>query len=99
MTDPLIELLEKVERQKRKEDANLQDIADSIGHNGGPPIEEPFGIAAKWLAFAEMVELRRLAILNVRIKRKKASLKALTSERRTIMMRCIRRMRRKDGKQ
>jgi hypothetical protein len=99
MADPLMELFQAIEAKKRKEDADLQDIADSIGHNGGPPIEEPFGIKAKWLAFAEMVELRRLAILNVRIERKKSSLKSLTDERRTIMMRCIRRMRRKDGKQ
>lgn len=72
-----------------------------IGHNN-PPVGatvEPFGLRAAWLRFAAEVELRRLAILHVRISRKERSLAALRSERATIMNRCIRRMRRAAGKQ
>lgn len=69
-----------------------------IGHNGGPPPDEPFGLSAAWLRFANHMELRRLAKLHVRIERKKRSMKDLTDERRKIMMRCIRRMRRQEGK-
>ena len=64
-----------------------------------PAAQEPFGIRAAWLRFANEVELRRLAILQVRIDRRKRALKDLTSERRLIMMRCIRRMRRKENKE
>jgi len=44
------------------------------------------------------MELRRLAKLHVRIERKKAAMKELVSERQRIMNRCIRRMRRDQGK-
>jgi len=59
---------------------------------------EPFGLKAMWLHFAQEVELRRLAKLHVRIELKKANLADLIGERQTIMNRCIRRMRRADGK-
>ena len=68
-----------------------------MGHNGGPALE-PFGLRALWLRWANEAELRRLAKLHLRIERKKRSLGALVAERQTIMSRCIRRMRRADGK-
>lgn len=89
-------------------DDTQQPVA-GIGHNRGPNIPAPaskggkmktelFGLHAAWLRFAEEVELRRLAVLHVRIERKKAAMAAMVSERQKIMNRCIRRMRRKDGK-
>ena len=68
-----------------------------IGHNGGPEVE-PFGLRAAWLRFADEMELRRLAKLHVRIERRKRGLADLVAERRAIMNRCIRRMRRANGK-
>lgn len=68
-----------------------------IGHNGGPPVE-PFGLRAAWLRFATEMELRRLAKLHIRIERRKRSIADLIGERKLIMNRCIRRMRRADGK-
>jgi len=68
-----------------------------IGHNGGPSME-PFGLRARWLKFANDLELRRLAKLHMRIERKQAGLQALVKERQKIMQRCIRRMRREAGK-
>lgn len=59
---------------------------------------QPFGLKAMWLHFAQEAELRRLAKLHVRIELKKANLSDLISERQTIMNRCIRRMRRSAGK-
>lgn len=75
-------------------------VAHGIGHNSAQSIdkEEPFGIRAAWLRFANEIELRRLAKLHGRINRRKASLNDLISERQLIMNRCIRRMRRKNGK-
>lgn len=69
-----------------------------IGHNGGPSTE-PFGLRARWLRFAKAIELARMATLHVRITRKQASLDDLIAERQLIMNRCIRRMRRSEGKQ
>ena len=68
-----------------------------IGHNGGP-VAAPFGLRAAWLRFATELELRRLARLHLRIERRKRGLADLTAERQLIMNRCIRRMRRADGK-
>ncbi len=68
-----------------------------IGHNGGPVIE-PFGLRAAWLAHASEDELRRLAVLHLRITRRRRSLDEMVGERTLIMNRCIRRMRRKKGK-
>jgi len=58
----------------------------------------PFGLQSTWLHFANELEVRRLAKLHMRIERKKASLNELVGQRQTIMRRCIRRMRRADGK-
>ncbi len=72
----------------------------AIGHNSqhtGEP-SEPFGLRAAWLHFANMRELRRLAQLHGRINRRKQSLDELVTECQRIMNRCIRRMRRQQGK-
>jgi len=68
-----------------------------MGHNGGPRVE-PFGLRAAWLRFANELELRRLAKLQMRIERRKRGIADLVAERRLIMNRCIRRMRRAEGK-
>ena len=68
-----------------------------IGHNGGPSAQL-FGIGAAWLRFANMVELKRLSILHVRIERRRRAISELVDERQKIMNRCIRRMRRSQGK-
>jgi hypothetical protein len=68
-----------------------------VGHNGGPTTAL-FGLHAAWLRFADELELRRVAKLHLRIERKKASMKVLVGERQRIMNRCIRRMRRNQGK-
>ena len=86
--------------QSRVAPAATQHItqrAAGIGHNGGPPVE-PFGLRDAWLRFASEVELRRLALLHLRIERRKRGLDGLVAERKRIMNRCIRRMRRAEGK-
>lgn len=62
------------------------------------PKPDLFGIRAAWLHFANEIELRRLAKLHMRIERRKRGLDDLISERQRIMNRCIRRMRRSNGK-
>jgi hypothetical protein len=99
MHDPLNTLFARLEAIQRADEQRVKGISDAIGHNGGPPLESPFGLKAAWVKMANEYELRRLAKLHLRIERKKAALKELTDERRSIMMRCIRRMRRRDGKQ
>lgn len=71
--------------------------AAGLGHNSAGR-REPFGLRAAWLAFANEMELRRLAKLERRIERKKQALQVLVGERQLIMRRCIRRMRRKNNK-
>lgn len=58
-----------------------------------------FGLGAPWLRFTTAMELRRLATLHVRIERRQRAIDDLMAERRLIMNRCIRRMRRAQGKQ
>lgn len=53
---------------------------------------------AKWREFTDTDENQRLALLEQRIERKKATLKDALSERQKIMARAIRRMRRANGK-
>ncbi|WP_107496959.1 hypothetical protein [Thalassobius sp. I31.1] len=53
---------------------------------------------AKWREFVDNEENQRLALLEERIERKKATLKDAISERQKIMARAIRRMRRANGK-
>lgn len=68
----------------------------SSAKNAAKP--EPFGLRSAWLHFANEMEIRHLAKLHGRINRRKQSLDDLISERQLIMNRCIRRMRRKNGK-
>ncbi|KZX97743.1 MULTISPECIES: hypothetical protein [unclassified Sulfitobacter] len=53
---------------------------------------------AKWQQFTNYVEDQRLAVLETRIERRKRILADDMAERRKIMMRAIRRMRRAEGK-
>ena len=80
--------------------APATQITKSIDHNRKQIADpsEPFGLRAAWLHFANMIELRRLAQLHGRINRRKQSLDELVTERQRIMNRCIRRMRRQQGK-
>lgn len=66
----------------------------------GPRVSEaikPFQCGAPWTAFANDIELRRLARIQARIERKKIGMAELTAERGQIMRRCVRRMRRHRG--
>jgi hypothetical protein len=68
----------------------------------GPRIADaikPFQCGAPWTAFAKDCELRRLARLQARIDRKQRALSELKADRRQIMVRCVRRMRRERGLQ
>ncbi len=62
------------------------------------PEDQPFALGAPWTGHANPEELTRLAKLHHRITRKQKSLSELKAERTRIMNRCIRRMRRNDGK-
>ena len=53
---------------------------------------------ADWQRFTNYFEEQRLAVLEMRIERRKRILADDMAERRTIMMRAIRRMRRAEGK-
>ena len=68
----------------------------------GPKVADaikPFQCGAPWTAFAKDCELRRLARLQARIDRKQRALSELKADRRQIMVRCVRRMRRERGLQ
>lgn len=51
-----------------------------------------------WAQFTKDEEKQRLAVISDRIERKNATIGELLAERRKIMRRAIRRMRRKEGK-
>ena len=53
---------------------------------------------ANWQRFTNYIEEQRLAVLEARIERRKRILADDIAERRRIMMRAIRRMRRAEGK-
>ncbi len=61
-------------------------------------MDPPFQCGAPWTGHADEAELHRLARLQGRIARREEALRELKAERALIMNRCIRRMRRKDGK-
>lgn len=96
----------------RADKPRAADDAAQIGHNGGPrlidlvravgPKEKRapvlFGCGAPWTAFAKKVELLRLARLQARIEMREQAIAELRAERTKIMMRCVRRMRRSEGK-
>lgn len=69
------------------------DLFRLLGPRKVEPVR-PFQCGAPWVRFATALELRRLAKLEGRIERKKASLKATQDERKLLMKRCIQRMRR-----
>lgn len=100
--DPLDALFLSLKRQQEADiaaqDHEAERLAALIGSNGGPPLVEPFGIDAPWFQFAEPEEVERLAKLHVRIERRKLILSEDVGERKLIMKRCIRRMRRAAGK-
>lgn len=95
-----------IEQAKRAASATAQ-----VGHNGGPnmiaqrlyeiigprlpSIPPVFDCGAPWTAHATDDELRRLGKVQGRIARREEAIRELRRERKTIMMRCIRRMRRK----
>lgn len=60
-----------------------------------PVQREP--VPAPWMEYAKAEEKQRLALLEARVLRKKKTLDELLTERRKIMMRCIRRKRREQG--
>jgi hypothetical protein len=99
MTDDLQRLFKEVQEKQKRDADQIKQISDQIGHNGGPKITDPSEIRAAWFKFADEYDARRLAKLHLRIERKKAGLRDLTRERTAIMMRCIRRMRRAEGKE
>lgn len=55
-------------------------------------------LPAPWNDHAKDEERQRLAVIEDRLERKNATIEELLAERRRIMSRCIRRMRRKEGK-
>lgn len=93
----------------------MQKKPPRIGHNGGPSMTaqrlfeivgpkqdtaiELFECGAPWTAYAKDEELKRLGTLQRRISVRERALKDLRAERTRIMMRCVRRMRRKEGKE
>ena len=56
-------------------------------------------LPAPWNSHAKHEEKQRLVTIEGRLKLKKARIEELLAERRTIMQRCIRRMRRAEGKE
>jgi hypothetical protein len=85
-----------------------------MGHNGGPALTArqwfeilgprtetafmPFQCGAPWTGHATDDELLPLAKLQRRIELRERALAGMRAERALIMNRCIRRMRRKNGK-
>lgn len=98
LDDGLDRLLRLAEAQQAAEDRKVAEVAALIGDNGGPPLDDPFGIGAPWLQYADEADLARLAKLHPRIMRRQKILSDTIAERTKIMKRCIRRMRRAAGK-
>lgn len=69
----------------------LQETSRQVSSKRAPKL---FGIGAAWLRFATELELRRLAVLHVRIERKKRALADIRAERDLIARRCEKRMQR-----
>ena len=101
-------------RNKNRTAPSAVQDAPGIGHNRPPDDEaerwlkligprepearQPFQCGAPWTGHATEEELRRLARLQVRIEIRQRAVAEMIAERRRIMNRCIRRMRRSDGK-
>jgi len=84
--------------QSKPKPLTAKDWFKVIGPRVGDAIK-PFQCGAPWTAFAKDCELRRLARLQARIDRKQRALAELKTNRRQIMVRCVRRMRRERGLQ
>ena len=56
-------------------------------------------LPAPWNDYANADEKQRLAVIEGRLELKKTTVEELLAERRRIMTRCIRRMRRREGKE
>lgn len=56
-------------------------------------------LPAKWLDHAKPDEKQRLSVIEGRLNLKKATIDEALAERKLIMQRCVRRMRRKEGKE
>jgi hypothetical protein len=84
--------------QSKPKSLTARDWFKVIGPRVGDAIK-PFQCGAPWTAFAQDCELRRLARLQARIDRKQRALAELKANRRQIMVRCVRRMRRERGLQ
>ncbi|AUR11190.1 hypothetical protein PhaeoP48_01193 [Phaeobacter inhibens] len=97
LDDGLNRLLRLVEAQEAAEDRMAAEWAAAIGDNGGPPLDDLFGLGAPWMEHADEAELARLAKLAPRIMRRQKILSETIAERTKIMNRCIRRMRRARG--
>ncbi|AHD10024.1 hypothetical protein [Phaeobacter gallaeciensis] len=97
LDDGLDRLLRLVEAQEAAEDRMAAEWAAAIGDNGGPPLDDLFGLGAPWMEHANEAELARLAKLAPRIMRRQKILSDTIAERTKIMNRCIRRMRRARG--
>lgn len=81
---------------------SLDDLASRFFEVIGPRTDtaiEPFECGAPWTGHATEAELKRLGTLQGRIDRIEHRLKALKAERKLIMNRNIRRMRRATGKE
>ncbi|MFV1484503.1 MULTISPECIES: hypothetical protein [unclassified Phaeobacter] len=97
LDDPIMQLFELAKAQEAAEDRMAAEWAAAIGDNGGPPLDDLFGLGAPWMEHADEAELARLAKLASRIMRRQKILSDTIAERTKIMSRCIRRMRRARG--
>ncbi len=100
--DDLDELFALVSAQQNAAERALEEdarqIASLLGHNGGPEISEPFGIKAPWFQHSNMDEVQELAKIHVWIEQRQRAIAELIERRAKIRKRCIRRMRREQGK-
>jgi hypothetical protein len=79
-------------------DTEAKRLHELLGPPKAPLVPPPFDCGAPWTRQATKAELKRLAKLQMRISIREAALSELKAERKRIMNRCIRRMRRADGK-
>lgn len=100
--DALDELFALISAQQDAEERALEEdarqIASLLGHNGGPEISEPFGLKAPWFQHSNTDEVEELAKIHVWIERRQRAIADLVERRAKIRKRCIRRMRRAQGK-
>lgn len=73
-------------------------ISQAIGKPKATPLE-PFRSKAPWVGYAKTKEKVALSRIQRRLDRKKQSIADLKADQNLIMARCIRRMRRAEGKE